>query len=83
MTTKKNRRNVYNVSKNGSYRREHRIAGMGMGLRRGDTRHGGKSSLVIWERDFPAGENKVFVMSLAEARSLYAFLERELRTLAR
>ena len=80
---KTTRRNVYNVTKNGNYRREHRIANMGMGFRRGDTRHGGKSSVVIWERDFPQGENKVFVMTLAEARSLHAFLDRELRTLAR
>lgn len=82
MSKKTTRRNVYNVAKRGTYRREHRTQNMGMGFRRGDTRHGGNSSVVVWERDFP-GENKVFVMTLAEARSLHAFLDRELRTLAR
>lgn len=81
--TKRTRRNVYNVAKNGTYRREHRTQSLGMSIRRGDTRHGGKSSVVVWERDYPTGTNKVLVMTLAEARSLRSFLERELRTLAR
>jgi hypothetical protein len=82
MSNKKTRRSVYNVSKNGNYRRVHRTKALGMSIRRGDTRHGGKSSVVVWERDYP-GENKVLVMTLSEARSLRSFLDRELRTLAR
>jgi len=76
-------RNVYNVTKNGPYKRERKLSRIGMGIRRGDTRHGGTSNVVLWKPADEAGPARRFVLTLAEARAFRAFLERELQTLAR
>lgn len=73
-------RKVYNVTKNGPYRRERKLTRIGMGIRRGDTRHGGFSGVELWTT---SNGDKRFTMTLAEARAFRAFLERELKTLAR
>ena len=67
----------------GVYRREHRIKRIGMGIRRGDTRHGDYSNVVLWKPTDSTGPSRRFVMSLSEARAFKAFLDRELSTLAR
>ena len=76
-------RNVYNVTKNGPYKRERKLSRIGMGIRRGDTRHGGYSGVVLWKPTDSSGPSRRFTMTLAEARAFRAFLERELATLAR
>lgn len=76
-------RNVYNVTKNGPYKRERKLSRIGMGIRRGDTRHGGTSNVVLWKPTDESGPSRRFTMTLAEARAFRAFLERELQTLAR
>lgn len=82
-TRRANRRNVYNVTENGVYRRERRLARIGMGIRRGDTRHGDFSNIVLWKPTDESGPARRFTMTLAEARAFRAFLDRELQTLAR
>lgn len=81
--TRTTTRSVYNVSKSGPYKRERKLQRIGMGIRRGDTRHGGTSSVVLWKPTDNEGPSRRFVMTLAEARAFRAFLERELDTLAR
>jgi hypothetical protein len=78
-----NNRRVYNVSKHGPYKRDRKLARIGMGIRRGDTRHGGFSGLILWQSKNKTGRSRSFVLTLAEARALKSFLERELKTLAR
>jgi hypothetical protein len=68
-------------SEDGVYQNTHRITRIGMGIRREDTRHGGKSLVYLWKPK--KGKSRRFTLSLAEARSLKAFLDRELQTLAR
>lgn len=76
-------RPVYNVAEKGTYKQERRLSRIGMGIRRGDTRHGGTSNVVLWKPTDSDGPSRRFVMSLAEARAFKAFLDRELQTLAR
>lgn len=76
-------RPVYNVTENGTYKQERRLSRIGMGIRRGDTRHGGTSNVVLWKPTDSDGPSRRFVMSLAEARAFKAFLDRELQVLAR
>ena len=73
-------RKVYNVTKKGPYNRERELSRIGMRIRRGDTRHGGYSGVELWTTT--NGDNR-FSMTLAEARAFRAFLDRELKTLAR
>lgn len=82
-STTRSPRNVYSVTKNGPYKRERKLRRIGMGIRRGDTRHGGTSAVVLWKPEDENGPSRRFVMTLAEARAFRAFLERELQTLAR
>jgi hypothetical protein len=79
----RNSRPVYNVTEKGVYRRERKLSRIGMGIRRGDTRHGDTSNVVLWKPTDSDGPSRRFVMSLAEARAFKAFLERELSVLAR
>jgi hypothetical protein len=79
----RNARPVYNVTEKGVYRRERKLSRIGMGIRRGDTRHGDYSNVVLWKPTDSDGPSRRFVMSLAEARAFKAFLDRELSTLAR
>lgn len=83
MSNSNSNRNVYNVTKNGPYKRERKLSRIGMGIRRGDTRHGGTSEVVLWKPTDANGPSRRFTMSLSEARAFRAFLERELQTLAR
>jgi hypothetical protein len=78
-----NNRRVYSVSKSGPYKRDRKLRRIGMGIRRGDTRHGGFSGVILWQSKQKTGKSRSFVLTLAEARALKAFLERELQTLAR
>jgi hypothetical protein len=67
----------------GVYRNARKLKRIGMEIRRGDTRHGDYSSVVVWSRrsnDTPAQR---FVLTLAEARSLHNFLTQELEVRAR
>lgn len=73
------KKNVFDA-KTGLYENSHEVKGYGVQIRRGDTRHGGESFVKIYGR----GSNEEAVtLSLREARSLKAFLERELQVLAR
>ena len=83
MSNNNNNRRVYNVTKRGPYKRDRKLNRIGMGIRRGDTRHGGFSGVILWQSKKNTGKSRSFVMTLAEARALKAFLERELQTLAR
>lgn len=66
-------------AKKGVYENSHEVKGYGVQIRRGDTRHGGESFVKIYGHE---SDNTV-TLSLREARSLKAFLERELTVLAR
>jgi hypothetical protein len=81
--TTSNDRNVFRPAdyENGTYVNTHRITRIGMGIRREDTRHGGQSLVYLWKPK--KGKNRRFTLSLAEARSLKAFLDRELEIRAR
>lgn len=68
---------------NRTYRNEHHTSTIGAGIRRADTRRGGESRVVVWRWSTVEAPSKRFVMSLSEARSLKAFLDRELEVLAR
>ena len=67
----------------GVYKREHKLKRIGMGIRRGDTRHGDYSNVVLWKPKDDEGPSRRFVMTLSEARAFKAFLDRELEILAR
>lgn len=82
-SSNRNSRPVYNVTEKGVYKRERKLSRIGMGIRRGDTRHGDFSNVVLWKPTDADGPSRRFVMSLAEARAFKAFLERELSVLAR
>lgn len=82
-SSNRNSRPVYNVAEKGVYKRERKLSRIGMGIRRGDTRHGDFSNVVLWKPTDADGPSRRFVMSLAEARAFKAFLERELSVLAR
>jgi hypothetical protein len=76
-------RNVFRPAdhENGTLVNTHRISRIGMGIRREDTRHGGTSLVYLWKPK--KGKSRRFTLSLAEARSLKAFLDRELEIKAR
>lgn len=78
--TTKTERTVFDPSKyeNRVYQRRHQLKRFGMRIRRGDTRHGDYSNVVVWK-----GKSRRFEMSLAEARAFKAFLDRELEVRAR
>jgi hypothetical protein len=76
------RRDVYDSSQ-GIYRSERKLKRIGMGIRRGDTRHGDYSNVVVWKWSDGKEKSQRFVMTLAEARAFKSFLDRELTTLAR
>jgi hypothetical protein len=82
-SSNRNSRPVYNVTEKGVYKRERKLARIGMGIRRGDTRHGDYSNVVLWKPTDTDGPSRRFVMSLAEARAFKAFLDKELSVLAR
>jgi hypothetical protein len=82
-SSNRNTRPVYNVTEKGVYKRERKLSRIGMGIRRGDTRHGDYSNVVLWKPTDSDGPSRRFVMSLAEARAFKAFLDRELSVLAR
>lgn len=82
-SSNKSNRPVYNVTEKGVYKRERKLSRIGMGIRRGDTRHGDFSNVVLWKPTDSDGPSRRFVMSLAEARAFKAFLDRELSVLAR
>lgn len=65
------------------YRKERRLKTIGVGIRRGDTRHGDYSRVVVWRWATDEKPSQRFTMSLAEARSLKSFLDRELQVRAR
>jgi hypothetical protein len=65
------------------YRKERRLKTIGVGIRRGDTRHGDYSRVVVWRWATDDAPSQRFTMSLSEARSLKSFLDRELQVRAR
>jgi len=65
------------------YRKERKLDTIGVGIRRGDTRHGDYSQVVVWRWSTKTSPSQRFTMSLSEARSLKAFLDRELEVRAR
>ena len=67
----------------GVYKSERKLKRIGMGIRRGDTRHGDYSNVVLWKPKDDEGPSKRFVMTLAEARAFKEFLDRELEMRAR
>ena len=78
-TARRSMKKVFDA-KQGTYENSHEVSGYGVQIRRGDTRHGGESFVKIYGRG--SSEDTV-TLSLREARSLKAFLERELNVLAR
>ena len=84
-TTRKSTRKARPVfdATQGVYRKERTLSRVGMGIRRGDTRHGGTSQVVVWKYTDSDGPSNRFVLSLSEARSLKSFLDAELAVLAR
>jgi hypothetical protein len=81
-STRNPRRRVFDATK-GVYQSERQLKRIGMGIRRGDTRHGDYSNVVVWNRGTKTKPSQRFVLTLAEARSLQNFLEQELAVLAR
>lgn len=81
-STRNTRRDVYDAT-SGIYRSERKLKRIGMGIRRGDTRHGDYSNVVVWKWSDGKEKSQRFVMTLAEARAFKSFLDRELTTLAR
>jgi hypothetical protein len=77
-STRRAAKKVFDAKK-GVYESSHEVKGYGVQIRRGDTRHGGESFVKIYGR----GDNEEVMLSLREARSLKAFLDRELQVLAR
>lgn len=67
----------------GVYKVERKLKRIGMGIRRGDTRHGDYSNVVLWKPKDAQGESRRFVLTLSEARAFKAFLDRELEVRAR
>ncbi len=67
----------------GVYKSERKLKRIGMGIRRGDTRHGDYSNVVLWKPTDADGPSRRFVMTLSEARAFKAFLDRELEVRAR
>jgi len=68
----------------GIYENTHSTKRLEMAIRREDTRHGGVSEVVILAEPRQGELRKeVISLSLSEARSLKAFLDRELKTRAR
>ena len=65
------------------YRNERKLNTIGVGIRRGDTRHGDYSQVVVWRWAKDNNPSQRFTMTLAEARSLKSFLDRELEIRAR
>lgn len=78
-TARRSAKKVFDA-KTGVYENSHEVSGYGVQIRRGDTRHGGESFVKIYGRGSDAD---AVTLSLREARSLKAFLERELTVLAR
>jgi hypothetical protein len=78
-TTRRSAKKVFDA-KTGVYENSHEVTGYGVQIRRGDTRHGGESFVKIYGRN---SESDTVTLSLREARSLKAFLDRELTMLAR
>lgn len=83
--TQNNDRTIFDPSEYETrvYRRERRLKTIGVGIRRGDTRHGDYSRVVVWRWATDDAPSQRFTMSLAEARSLKSFLDRELEMRAR
>lgn len=82
-TKKTPAKEVFSPTENGIYRSERKLRRIGMGIRRGDTRHGDYSNVVVWKWSDSEGPSRRFTMTLAEARSLKSFLDSELAVLAR
>lgn len=78
-------RTVFDPSEHdrGVYKVERKLKRIGMGIRRGDTRHGDYSNVVLWKPKDAQGDSRRFTLTLSEARSLQAFLNRELEIRAR
>jgi hypothetical protein len=78
--TREVEREVFDPSQHdgGVYERQHRTRYVGMRIRRGDTRHGDTSNVVLWRNG-----SRRLKLSLAEARAFKAFLDRELNVMAR
>lgn len=77
---------VYNPAdhQDGIYENTHSTKRLEMAIRREDTRHGGVSEVVILANPREGNmRGEVISLSLSEARSLKAFLDRELKTKAR
>ena len=81
-TTTRTDRVVHDAT-SGIYRNERKLKRIGMGIRRGDTRHGDYSSVVVWSWGTNKNPSQRFVLTLAEARSLHNFLSQELEVRAR
>jgi len=66
------------------YENTHTTKRLEMAIRREDTRHGGVSEVVILAEPRQGDlRSEVISLTLSEARSLKAFLDRELKTKAR
>jgi len=78
-TTRRVSKKVFDAKK-GVYENAHEAKGYGVQIRRGDTRHGGESFVRIYGS---GDSSQTVTLTLRDARSLKAFLERELQMLAR
>jgi len=78
-STTRSSKKVFDAKK-GVYENVHEATNYGVQIRRGDTRHGGESFVKI----YGGGETaQAVTLTLRDARSLKAFLDRELQMLAR
>lgn len=78
-TTRSSSKKVFDAKK-GVYENMHEATNYGVQIRRGDTRHGGESFVKI----YGGGDaSQAVTLTLRDARSLKAFLDRELQMLAR
>lgn len=77
-------RQVFDPSEyDGAYNSSRTLSRIGMSIRREDTRHGGESRVSIYRRSGRDRAGYRFDLTLAEARSLKTFLDRELKMRAR
>jgi hypothetical protein len=78
-------REVFDPSsyENRRYRKQHFLDSVGFSISRADSRKGGRNQIAIWNWSDGERDSQRVTMTLSEARSLKAFLDRELALRAR
>lgn len=78
-------REVFDPSnyENRRYRKQHFLDSVGFSISRADSRNGGRNQVAVWSWSDGERDSQRVTMTLSEARSLKAFLDRELALRAR